>query len=76
MAFGKKTLSEGLQRRKIEGFRFFEVRNIEADMVEHEADPPKARITAAAVSAPEKFCWPVTRLPSRTANARHSPAST
>jgi hypothetical protein len=40
--------------------------------------PPPHRPTASritrATSAPEKFCWPVTRLPSRTANGLKSPA--
>lgn len=35
---------------------------------------PRARISASAVSIPEKSCWPVSRFPSRTANPRHSPA--
>jgi hypothetical protein len=30
-------------------------------------------MVAPPVSVPEKFCWPVTRLPSRTANPRHIP---
>ena len=37
---------------------------------------PSAAMTARAVSSPEKFCWPVTRLPSRTAKPRQRPACT
>jgi hypothetical protein len=51
-------------------------RGSRAWIIGHVAQPPKASQTARAVSPPEKFCWPVTRLPSRTANARHSPAWT
>src|SRR5262245_59492315 len=36
--------------------------------------PPSASITALAVSWPEKFCWPVIRLPSRIAKPRQVPA--
>jgi hypothetical protein len=48
------------------------------DRLRHKASSyspysPSARTTSSAVSVPEKFCWPVTRLPSRTANPRHIP---
>src|SRR5690348_2537886 len=35
---------------------------------------PSARTRTSAVSSGEKFCCPVTRLPSRMAKPRHSPA--
>lgn len=35
---------------------------------------PSARTSTSAVSRPEKFCWPVMRLPSRVAKLRHKPA--
>ena len=35
---------------------------------------PSVSMTSAANSPPLKFCWPVMRLPSRTANPRHRPA--
>ncbi len=37
------------------------------------AHRPSVSITRFAVSVPEKFCWPVMRLPSRTAKPRHMP---
>lgn len=37
---------------------------------------PSASMTFSAVSVPEKFCCPVIRFPSRTANPRHNPAWT
>ena len=39
-----------------------------------EAHSPSASHTTFAVSAPEKFCCPVTRLPSRMAKPFHKPA--
>jgi len=38
------------------------------------AQRPTASRMRRAVSAPEKFCWPVTRLPSRMAKERNAPA--
>jgi len=37
---------------------------------------PKACTSNSAVAAPEKFCCPVMRLPSRIVKGRHSPACT
>ena len=51
---------------KVEGPRSGEIGNIEADMIEHDGYSPNALTNASAVSVPEKFCWPVSRLPSRT----------
>ncbi len=41
-----------------------------------QAQTPSVAATSSAVSAPEKFCWPVTRFPSRTANPRKRPDRT
>lgn len=37
---------------------------------------PRVSMRRLAVSVPEKFCWPVMRLPSRMAKPRQSPACT
>lgn len=53
--------------------RIFETRYVLAMII---GQRPRASMTRAAVAAPEKFCWPVIRLPSRTAKLRHRPACT
>ena len=53
--------------------RFFTL-TAEGSGVRHPGYRPGAVAMTSAVSPPEKFCWPVIRLPSRMAKLFHRPA--